>query len=259
MEMEVYKPRQQGAAPEQGASFLNEQKLTRGLTYAETIQLTFDYEADPTLFELIVRFRNRYIDELEDLESKLKTYKISQAEHRKRQQSYGYLNDWASKPNDVNEAIERVRDKLFGPDEVTKIALRAAGVHVLHSNDILSQQHDDFSAAAGQLTASMTKYFGDRVSSLAPIIYGRTYGFVNGVLTSVKREDKKDRVTFFEASQVSGTYFAIGKASRAFISENYTGSNADCGALKPGNRYVKIADITDWQRLIDGLNLMAKF
>ena len=223
--------------PETGVLFYSEGALpplqVNELNVAEITQLSLDYAADPYAFTNVVRFRNKYIDEIEALEMSLHSYALSRGHHEYEEASFNRLHEWA-----------------HDPDDVIRIALRAAGRLVLEKHDELNKELQTFLEFGEFFSREMVDYIYQRLSEDSPLrINGVVYKSWRGVLTKTKREGRQERVTLFAHN---GTF-------TDFLRQNYRNANGEANTLKIGDRYAKIALVDDWQELIDGLNLTARF
>lgn len=222
-----------GGTPEAGVSFYAGPNLSSGLTQAEVQQLSLDYQADPVAFEEVVRFRNKHVDELENLSENIGSYKEFEIRHQAKKASY-----------------EHLKESVSNPDELTEIALRAAGMAVFHSHEELREELHNLLELGETFSKSMAEHFATRLPDTAGLkINGRAYRFEKGVLTRSRNEGIHERVTFF----------AHGEPVRLFVRENYTRANAEAGTLKSGNRYCKVASADEWHALTDDLNTMARY
>lgn len=241
--------------PQEGV-FYAEPLIINNLTPAEATQLSMDYEHSPLIFEEVVRFRNKYIDELEFVAISLANYSDSALSQQRRSDAYKLLLDFMGQTG-----FDRFNRTGPSPTNQTyNVASSAAGSYVLQNNDELRNEHDRLTTAAGSFIELMAGYFEDRQLGVNLRINGQDYKLHQTALTCTIKDHNDDRVIFFEKSRLSGPErMSIGAVSTEFIRENYPYANAAAGNIKKGGQAIKIANIDDWQRLIDGLNLMALY
>lgn len=195
---------------------------------AEVMQLSMDYEADPEAFEEIIRFRGKYIDELEMVDSQVKSFVDAQDIHDKREVSY-----------------KIIESRLNPGDEVVKVAIAAAAGFVIRSRQELIDQRVELLTSGEALSTTMASYLADpeRLPGRRGVrINGIVYEFGEGLILSRRAERTGWRVTVF------GTTAAM----TAYSQKHY----------KPPEKqtiFPRLAEPQDWQKLLDNLEVVSKF
>lgn len=187
------------------------------------MQYGLDYFGDENLQTELIRFSHANADIIDKLQELANQYVTASNANTSRIQTYDKLHTWAT-PN---------------PDEVTKIALGAAGAAVYQSKHALREQFEAFGFEATELSINMVAYLTHRVPGATSFrLHGTVYGLDFPVIT--RRFGHRHTMVF-----------ANGEVFRDLSMKIFNGNKS---SVKKENMHTsKHPGVQDWLTLFDNL------